>query len=296
MKIKSAFKSVIALTFLCIPVFCQAIKTIDAEKILLAVDQEEKTLKARIGLSIINTADGKLISYRGDERFPLNSTHKALTCAALLKLVDEQKLKLTETVSFDQSRLVSYSPITEKHVTPDSMSWQDVCSASVSYSDNTAANLVFEKLGGPEKATQFLRKAGDQVSRMDRTEPEINDVAAGELRDTTTPEAIVKTLQKLLIGDVLSPESREQLKQWMVNDQVANDLLRSQLPQGWTIADKTGSGNDGSRSIISVIWPEYGDPLIVTIYITQTSSTVAESNKAIARIGKVMFENMYNDY
>ncbi|WGO83627.1 serine hydrolase [Arsenophonus apicola] len=144
-------------------------------------------------------------------------------------------------------------------------------------------------MGGPTNFTRFLRRIGDSITRLDRFEPELNSAIPGDMRDTTTPVAVSQTLQKLVLGNVLQPSSRQQLRQWMEDDKVANALLRSVLPAKWKIADKTGAGDYGSRSIISLVWPENRQPLIVSIYITQTKATLTQSNEAIARIGKAIF-------
>ncbi|HBI10041.1 MAG TPA: class A beta-lactamase [Franconibacter pulveris] len=263
---------------------------VDLSQLTAAAQQEEKTLNARLGVTVLDTATGKTASYRGDERFPLNSTHKALLCGALLKQADEKKVSLTEAVRFDKSRLVEYSPVTEKHTAPQSMNWLQLCSAAVSYSDNTAANLISQKAGGPQGVNAFLRANGDKTTRLDRLEPALNEARPGDERDTTTPQAISRTLQTLLLGDALSEASRKQLIRWMMDDKVADALLRKSLPKGWTIADKTGAGGYGSRSIISMVWPEKGAPLVVAIYITQTDASLAQSNAAIARLGRVIFQ------
>ncbi|ROP62188.1 beta-lactamase class A [Enterobacter sp. BIGb0383] len=253
------------------------------------VKQEEQALNARIGVAAIDMATGKKVSYRGNERFPLNSTHKALSCAALLSEVDKGRLALTSSTRFSQSRLVDYSPVTEKFVEPASITWRHLCSAAVSDSDNTAANLVVERVGGPAAVTRFLRTTGDNVTRLDRDEPELNSAIPGDERDTTTPIAVSQTLQKLALGEALKLPSRRQLIQWMRDDKVADALLRSVLPAGWSIADKTGAGANGSRSIIAVVWPLTGKPMIVAIYITETEASLTQSNEAIARLGKALF-------
>jgi len=263
--------------------------SIGDDALAAAARQEEQTLKARIGIAVIDTGEAKIASYRGNERFPLNSTHKALLCGALLSEQDKGKLRLTERTQFDRSALVTYSPITEKFVAPAMMSWEQLCQAAIGWSDNTAANLLAEKLGGPAAVTRFFADLGDKVTRLDRSEPELNSAVPGDMRDTTTPLAVSETLQKLTLGAALTPASRAQLLQWMRDDRVADALLRSVLPAGWTIADKTGAGEYGSRSIVSVVWPKNGRPLIIAIYITQTEATLAQSNAAIARIGKAIF-------
>ncbi|UDJ80229.1 class A beta-lactamase [Kosakonia oryzae] len=261
----------------------------DSARLADAVRLQEQQLGARIGVAVVDTASGTTASYRGDERFPLNSTHKALLCGALLSQVDKGELALTDTTQFPRSSLVVYSPVTEKFVAPARISWQQLCSAAVSYSDNTAANLLAQKLGGPAAITRYLQTLGDSVTHLDRFEPELNSAIPGDLRDTTTPLAVSRTLQKLTLGTALNPGSRAQLIQWMREDKVADTLLRSTLPAGWTIADKTGAGDFGSRSIISVVWPENNAPHIVVIYITNTKATLKQSNAAIASLGKTIF-------
>ncbi len=251
--------------------------------------QEEQRLNARVGVAVIYIADNTSVSYRGNERFPLDSTFKSLLCAALLHAADNEKVTLTESIQFTKAQLVAYSPVTEKFLAPLSMNWKQLCEAALRYSDNTAANLIMKKTGGPTGLTNFLRGTGDNISRIDRFEPELNSAIPGDERDTTTPLAVSKTLYKLVLGDILLPASRQQLSQWMQDDKVADALLRSVMPTGWKIADKTGAGDNGSRSIISVVWPKKHPPLIVSVYITQTQATMAQSNESIARIGKAIF-------
>lgn len=268
--------------------FAQAAHALDSARLLQAVQAEENALQARIGMAVIDTNTGSTWDYRGDERFPLNSTHKTFTCAALLAKAEKQPRLLSQEVAISKGRLVSYSPITEKSLAPDTITFDRLCQAAVSYSDNTAANLAFEAIGGSAGFNTFMRSLGDKQTRLDRKEPELNEATPGDLRDTTTPKAIVRSLKKVLLDDGLSASSQTTLKQWMLDDQVASALLRATLPIDWKIADKTGAGGHGSRSIIAVVWPPAQQPLVVAIYITQTTAPVTDSNKAIARIGAVL--------
>jgi beta-lactamase class A len=208
----------------------------------------------------------------------------------LLAKVDEKSLTLDQPVSIRKEMLVPYSPITEKSLAPQTITFGDVCHAAVSYSDNTAANVVFDAIGGPTGFTSYMRSIGDEKTRLDRKEPELNEATPGDVHDTTTPNAIVNSLRKILLGDVLSVSSRAELTQWMLTDQVAGALLRASLPSDWKIADKTGAGGYGSRSIVAVIWPPSKQPLVVGIYVTQTKASMQASNQAIAKIGTALKE------
>lgn len=253
-----------------------------------SVQAEEARLDARIGMAVFDVKDGSRWAHRGDERFPLTSTHKSFSCAALLKQVDQHMLALENIISIERASLVAYSPVIEK--AGGQVTLRDACAASVSWSDNTAANIVTEAIGGTQAFTNFMRDIGDPHTRLDRKEPEMNEAAPNDLRDTTTPNAIVESLRRIVLGDVLRQDSRALLIDWMINDRVADALLRASLPRTWSIADKSGAGGYGSRSIVAVIWPENREPVVVGIYITQTRASMAQSNAAIARIGKVLVD------
>lgn len=263
---------------------------LDTASLSHSVQNEEQRLGARIGVAVIDTNDGTHWSHRGDERFPLNSTYKAFACAALLNKVDKSQLRLNQTVSVAAASLVSYSPVIEKLVAPQTVTLERACSAAVSYSDNTAGNIITDAIGGPAAFTAFMRSIGDHKTRLDRTEPELNEATPHDVRDTTTPNAISESLRKIVLGNALTVPSRTLLTSWMVHDKVADALLRSALPRGWKIADKSGAGGHGSRSIVAVIWPASRAPLVVGIYITQTAASMPDSNAAIARMGKTLVE------
>lgn len=255
------------------------------------VKAAERQLEARVGYAELDLASGRLLaSYRPGERFPMMSTFKVPLCAAVLARVDAGEEKLDRRVRYRQQDLVEYSPVTEKHLA-DGMTVAGLCAAAITLSDNTAANLLLASVGGPQGLTAFLRRSGDQTSRLDRWETELNEALPGDARDTTTPQAMAKTLRNLLTGSVLSAASRQQLHSWMVDDKVAGPLLRSALPHGWFIADKTGAGNRGSRGIIAALGPDGQPARIVIIYLTGTEASMEERNRQIAGIGETLVKH-----
>lgn len=257
---------------------------------LSAVKQAETTLAARVGYAELDLASGKVLgSYRVNERFPMMSTFKVLLCGAVLARVDAGQEQLDHRLRWQKADLITYSPVTEKHLT-DGMTVAELCDAAITMSDNTAANVLISALGGPQKLTAFLRKTGDAVTRLDRVEPELNEALPGDVRDTTTPEAMAKTLRQLLTGNTLSATSRQQLARWMEDDKVAGPLVRSVLPAGWYIADKTGAGERGSRGIVAALGPDGTPSRILVIYVTDSSATMDERNKQIAAIGEAVIK------
>ncbi|MCE7027463.1 class A beta-lactamase [Jiella avicenniae] len=252
-----------------------------------AIAKAENELGARVGAMIVDTRSGKTWSVRAKERFPLNSTFKAFACAAVLGRVDAGEASLDQPITFDADDLVTYSPVTETRV-ETGITLGEVCDAAMTMSDNTAGNLVIESLGGPEGVTRFMRRIGDEETRLDRTEPTLNEATPGDPRDTTTPEAAARSLETLVLGDALSPQSRRQLEAWLVGNEVGGPLLRAGFPKDWKIADRTGAGGHGSRSIVAIAWPPERQPIVAAIYLTGTDASMEARSAAIADIGKAI--------
>jgi beta-lactamase class A len=239
----------------------------------------------RLGVAVIDTKDGSLTQHRGDERFPMCSTFKVLAAAVVLKNAGEDLAGLQQRVRFEKSDLVNHSPVTGEHTGGDGMTLAELCEAAITRSDNTASNLLLKNIGGPEGLTAFARSLGDQVTRLDRIETELNEANPGDARDTTSPNAMAANLRKLVLGDALLPAARDQLTAWMVANKTGDTRLRAGLPQGWRVGDKTGSGGHGTANDIAVVWPSDRPPLIVTAYLTGSSLEMGSQNEIIARIG-----------
>ncbi|MBL7637843.1 class A beta-lactamase [Atlantibacter hermannii] len=253
------------------------------------LQQQEKQLNAHIGMAVVNAQGESVFGYRQDERFPLTSTFKTLACAALLERLQKDGGSLDQQVTIQPDELLDYAPITKNYLAPATLSLRTLCAAAVSYSDNTAGNRILAYLGGPQAITQFMRRLGDNVTRLDRTEPTLNEAMPGDARDTSSPKSMAAGLQKILTSNTLTPANRATLDSWMREDKVGDALLRATLPQGWSIADKTGAGGHGSRAIIAAVYPPQQAPFYVAIYITRTEATMPMTNTAIAQIGERLF-------
>lgn len=264
----------------------------DPGPVARTVEDIETRLSARVGVAILDTQTGKTWSNRGDERFPLNSTFKAFLCAALLDAAAKGTADPDRDVVVKESDIVSYSPVTEKRVGGESFSLEELCEVTVTISDNAAANLVMAELGGPEGVTAYLRQIGDDTTRIDRWEPDSNTGIPGDPRDTTTPQAAAETLRKLVLGEALDPQAKATLTTWLEANKVGKATLRAGIPKSWRIADKTGAGANGSRNNIAVIWPEGRAPVVIAVYITQTSAAFQTRNKAIADIGAALAQSI----
>jgi beta-lactamase class A len=242
----------------------------------------------RLGVAVLDTASGTVTGHRVEERFPMCSTFKLLAVAATLAKVDSGKEQLARRIPVKSEDILSYAPVAKQHVGAEGMSVGELCEAAVTLSDNTAANLILTSLGGPSAVTQYARLLGDQFTRLDRIEPELNEATPGDVRDTTTPAAMAGNLKALTTGEALSPASRDQLVAWLVGCKTGDARLRAGLPKTWKVGDKTGSGSHGSSNDVAVIWPASRTPLMIAAYLTETSADGDRRNAIHAAIGRAV--------
>lgn len=247
----------------------------------------ERDFDGRLGVFALNTANGRQINWRSNERFPVCSTFKVLAAAAILTKSVKKTRLLEQYVKYERHELVTYSPVTEQHVGVG-MTVADLCAAALQYSDNTAANLLMNILGGPEVVTAFARLIGDKTFRLDRWETALNTAIPNDLRDTTTPMAMGISLNHLLLGDILPQAQREQLKVWMLDNTTGATRIKAGIPLSWNIADKTGSGDFGTANDIAVVWPIQGKPVVISIYSTQYKQNAKSSSEVIAMAARII--------
>jgi beta-lactamase class A len=236
----------------------------------------EARIGGRLGVAALDVASGRRLAWRADERFPMCSTFKAMAVSALLRRVDDGQEQLDRFVRYTEADLLSYAPVTRAHVAEGGMRLGDLCAAAVELSDNTAANLILASIGGPVGWTSFVRSLGDGESRLDRNEPTLNTCIPGDPRDTTTPRAMVGDLKAVLLGDALSPASRDRLKTWMIATQTGLTKLRAGLPAAWTVGDKTGNNGGGTSNDIAVAWTPAG-PIVIACYLTGADTATADA-------------------
>ncbi|MGH9616556.1 MAG: class A beta-lactamase [Acidobacteriaceae bacterium] len=241
----------------------------------------------RLGVAMQNTANGTQIGYRQSERFPMCSTSKLLTVGAVLARVDHGKERLERIVHFTKSDLVTYSPTTEKRV-GSGMTIEELCAAAMTLSDNTAANLLLATIGGPQGFTRFARTLGDKVTRLDRTEPTLNEALPGDPRDTSSPFAMVNDLRALALGDRLSEGSKARLTRWLIECRTGGNRLRAGVPRDWKVGDKTGSGDNGTANDLAILWPPHRAPVLVGVYLTGATVESDARERTIEAVGKMV--------
>lgn len=279
-------------TLLSVPVFASArvgalASNTPAASQLAALERRHP---GRICVSMLDLASGRRVDHRAGERILICSTFKMLAAALVLHRVDQGEEKLDRRIKVSQSDLVTYSPVTQKHVAEGGMTVAQLCDAIMTWSDNAAANLLLQSFGGPAAITAFCRTLGDEVTRLDRYETELNTHDhPGDIRDTTTAAAMLENLRKLLFTEVLTSASRAQLAAWLIANRTGDARLRVGLPKTWLAGDRTGTNGDkhGNANDIAVIWPADRAPLIVTAYCEIPGIAGDQRNAVIAEIGRI---------
>jgi beta-lactamase class A len=252
-----------------------------------AVRALEQQSGGRLGVSMLDTSSGERFGHREQERFPLCSTFKLLAVAAVLARVDHGKERLARRIAYGQADLLEYAPVTRARLGEGSLSVAELCEAALGVSDNTAANLLLASFGGPAALTAYARSLGDPLTRLDRTEPLLNEALPGDPRDTTTPSAMLGNVKALLLGAKLSKSSRDMLAAWLVASKTGFERLRAGVPSGWRVGDKTGSGNAGTTNDVAIVWPPGKKPILIAAYLTGSTASAELRSQLLAEVGRL---------
>ncbi|MFF7122198.1 MULTISPECIES: class A beta-lactamase [unclassified Streptomyces] len=246
----------------------------------------ERRYGARLGVFARNVRTGRTVAYRAGERFAMCSTFKAFAAAAVLR--DRGGCApLDKVINYPPSDILPNSPRTEEHLATG-MRVGDLCAAAIQYSDNAAGNLLLRQIGGPAGLTRFFRSLGDRVSRLDRWETDLNTAIPGDLRDTTTPEAVGRSFERLTLGRALDGAGREQLVTWLKGNTTSARRFGAGLPRGWVLGDKTGTGDYATANDIGVAWTTRGTPVVLAVLSTKAEKDAPVDEALVADTARVL--------
>ncbi|KVK78169.1 class A beta-lactamase [Burkholderia ubonensis] len=246
----------------------------------------ERDAGGRLGVCAIDAATGRRVQHRADERFAFCSTFKAMLSAAVLARSIERPALLRERVTYRKADLVTYSPVTERHV-GSGMTVAELCAATVQHSDNSAANLLMKLIGGPQAVTAFARSIGDDMFRLDRWETDLNAAMPDDPRDTTTAGAMAASLRVLALGDALPLRQRAQFVAWLRGNTTGDRRIRAGAPAGWPVGDKTGTGGYGTTNDIGVVWPPARGAIALAVFYTQARADAKPNEHVIAEATRI---------
>jgi beta-lactamase class A len=253
----------------------------------------ERESGGRIGVCAFDSERNRTFAFHADSRFAMASTFKVLLASAILRQVDVGQITLTQELRFAQNQVVAYSPVTSS-IANGLILVRQACEAIIQVSDNTAANLLLDCIGGPPGFTRFVRGLGDEVTRLDRFETDLNLNLTGDARDTTTPRAMLNSMHQVLLGGALSPESKNQLIDWLIGSTTGSGRIRAGLPAGWRVGDKTGTGGNGAVNDVAIFWPLDKRPVLITIYLSDSTKSTTALSAIHARIAEMLISDWLN--
>ncbi len=244
----------------------------------------EKETGGRLGVALIDSKGALLLGFNRDDRFAMCSTFKAPLAAAVLMGAESGKFGLEGQVAFSKSDLQEYAPVVKANMKRGRMSMAELAEAAVEVSDNSAANLLLPFVGGPEGLTAFMRSHGDAVSRLDRNEPDLNENAEGDVRDTTSPAAMAGLMARLIFQD-MQPDSTKRLREWLNGSSTGDRRIKAGLPEGWTSGGKTGSCGTAFNDVALVKAPS-GEEYVLAIFLDRPTVDAKAADSAIAQAAR----------
>lgn len=258
------------------------------ESVSAQLAQLEASTGGKIGVAAINTATQQRIEYHAKELFPMGCTSKVIGVAAILKKSMTNKKLLSDKIHYKNEDLLEWAPITKKNV-GNGMSNASLCSAAISYSDNTAMNLLVKQIGGPAEVTTFARSINDKQFNLVHGWPDEAFAVPGTGKDATTPAAMTDSLSKLTLGTILAAPQRAMLLTWLKNNTTGNARIRAGTPKTWVVGDKTGTGfNYGITADTAVLWPPKCAPIVMTIYYFNKNKNAQKRDDVIASATKII--------
>ena len=252
--------------------------------------QLEQKHSARLGVFATDTGTGRTVLHHGDELFPMCSTFKTIAAAAILRR-DHNGSLLGKVIRYTQEDVTKsgYGPITGKAENlANGMTVSALCEATITYSDNCAANLLLRELGGPTAITRFSRSIGDAVTRLDRWEPELNSAEPGRVTDTTSPRAIGQSYARLTLGHALNRPDAEQLTKWLLANTTGANRIRAGLPAAWRLGDKTGTGKYGTTNDVGVAFPPGRAPIVIAVLSTKSVPDAPADEPLVAEAAELV--------
>lgn len=243
----------------------------------------ERSVQGRLGFFAIDTGSGRTLGHRADERFSTASTFKILLAARVAQGVEGGRWTWEDEIPLHRSERVAHSPAFDRLLPRGRATLAELVQGIVVESDNPCANILLRHCcDSPAGLTMWLRQQGDEVTRLDRWELELNENAPGDLRDTSTPRAFAKTLQHLLLGSGLTRPSQARLWADLQASQTGLKRLRAGVPDaGWRVIDKTGTGYRGAVNDVALVFPPQGRSPWVVVALQSDAKASTEDLSAV---------------
>ncbi|HEX8238640.1 MAG TPA: class A beta-lactamase [Allosphingosinicella sp.] len=245
----------------------------------------------RLGVAAIDVGSGRELRFDANSLYPLASTFKLPLAAFVLALVEQGKASLDEELPFGPDDPLDNSPTVAANLARGRLPLRQLCAAIIEVSDNSAANILLRRTGGPEALTRFIRAQGDPVTRLDRFEMELGSNLPGDPRDTTSPAAMAGLARRIVLGGVLGEENRTRLQTWLRKSVPGPDRLKAGLPSPpWLVGHKTGTAANGGINDVAIAWRSGKPPVVIACYLSGGNAAPPVRFAAHASVARVVAE------
>ena len=286
-----------------------------------ALRAEIERLAAPLGGS---DGKGPRLAVNANLPFPMASTFKVAVAGAVFARIDDGEVTLDQMVAIDPERYVESEVIADSFIHPGvSLSVHNLLELMLTRSDNTATDILVGLVGGPEAITAWVRSQGVEGLRVDRDtagivrdffelppgilrevvvevsardpgfwarasmpNPEFDD----DPRDTSTPVAMGVLLHRIFSGKALQPDSTRELDAMMRRNRTGDARIRARLPEGTTVADKTGTIGGSVNDVGVITLPDGAGKIVLAIFIRESPVPFETRERAIADIARAIYD------
>lgn len=263
---------------------------------------EDKTLAARIlplvkahhgkvAVAIKHLDSGETFFEAADEEMPTASLIKFMIMLEVYLQAAEGKVKLTDMVTLHEKDKVPGSGILTYHFSEGaSFSLRDATRLMIVFSDNTATNLVLDKIGLPatNKRMQDWGFKGTRLNAKvflgDKTSLDPERTKKFGLGSTTARETVL-LLEKVHQGKVVSPEVCKEMLGHMKKCEDKLKLKRF-LPADLEVAHKSGTVAD-ARTDAGVLYLPAGPVAVCVLTAQNQDKAWKDDNEANVTIGRI---------
>jgi beta-lactamase class A len=255
--------------------------------------------KGRVGVSATVLETGEtLASMNPRDHFPMQSVYKLPISMAVMKQVDDGKLKLDQKVRIAKEDYVgeaAHSPIRDKNPNGAELTVNELLRYTLSESDGTASDALMKLAGNASAIQTYL--TGLQVNDLTvvNTEKEFSQDSTLQFRNYATPESAVAVLRALFERRELSESSQALLMKYMTDSKPGAKRLKGLLPTGTIVAHKTGTsgtekGLTAATNDIGIITLPNGKHLAIAVFVADSPADEETREGVIAKISKAIYD------
>jgi len=256
-----------------------------------------KSIHARVGISITILETRDTLEINGNDPYPMQSTYKYPIALFVLHEVDLGKWKLNQEIQLRSNEILTNLWGTIKDSIPmgGKMKLSSLISHMIQESDNTACDVLIDRMGGCETINRWVHSLGVREMEIKTNERIQQSQEKIQYKNWAWPRAFNELSKLLVEGKVLSKESGNYLLYLMANSNTGAKRIRAGLPKGTYLAHKTGSsstinGFTAATNDAGIIRLPNGNHLALTVFVSDSNASQEKNEGLIARISKAVWD------